>query len=137
MSINLSFLKRLVKEDFSKKDQELIGKVAGVLNPALAQITLILNKGLTISDLNTQTKDLTLQVDADGNPISEVSFASALGGKCGMLQVGRAQNLTDSTVYPSGGHSVSFSEKNGQIIINNITGLPVNYKWLIRVIAYV
>jgi hypothetical protein len=134
---NLSFLKRLIKEDFDKKYQELVGKIAFVLNPALAQITNILNHGLLISDLNTQVKDLEITVDSDGVPTTDASFKSGLKGKCGMIQVGRAQATTETGVFPTGGHSVSFVENNGQIIISHITGLPANTRFTVRVIAYV
>lgn len=137
MAVNTSFLKRLVKEDFSKQDQDLVGKIAFVLNPALQQITNILSHGLAIADLNTQVKDLTVTVDADGFPTTNLTFTSTLAGKCSMIQIGRAQPTTATNVYPTGGHSVSFIDNSGQITISNITGLPANIRFTIRIIAYV
>jgi hypothetical protein len=137
MAVNLSFLKKLIKEDFASKDQDLISKVAAILNPAVDQIGTLMNHGLGISDLKTQVKDLTLEVDGDGTPTTDISFQSTLTSKCSMMQIGRALNLTDSTIYPEAGFSISFTEKDGQIFIKNVRGLQDGYKWQVRVIAYV
>jgi len=137
MAANLSFLKRLIKEDFDKKDQDLIGKIAFVLNPALAQIVTILNNGLGIADLNTQVKEIDITVDSSGFPINTTSFKSALKGKCSQIICGRAQAVNAAGVYPTGGHSVSFTENNGQITIDHITGLPANQRFTLTLTAYV
>lgn len=134
---NLGFLKRLIREDFNKDDRDLVDKIASILNPALEQIVIILNKGLAMSDLNTQEKDIELTVDASGFPLNNTSFKYELKSKCRMVMVGRAQAINVNGVYPTGGHSVSFTENGGQITINHITGLPANQKFLLRVIAYV
>jgi hypothetical protein len=137
VAVNLSFLKRLIQEDFDKKDQALIGKIAFILNPALDQITRVLTKGLAIGDLNTMVKDVDIIVDATGNPVSTVSVANDLTSKCTMILVGRAQNVTNPSTYPTSGHSVSFTLDKNQIIINNITGLTAGDKWTVRIIACV
>jgi hypothetical protein len=137
MAINLSFLKRLVQEDFEKKDQPLIGKIAFILNPALDQIVRALDHGISVSDLNTLVKDITISVDSTGKPITTTTVANTLSGKCSMILVGRAQNLTNTQIYPTSGHSVSFTLDRDQIIINNITGLTPDDKWSVRLIACV
>ena len=137
MSTNFRFLKQLKKEDFDKKDQTLIAKLGQIFNPAIQQISTIFNHGLKISDLNVQQKTLTFSVDSTGTPVSSTSFTSSLSGNCTMIQVGRAQNITNPTTYPTGGHSVSFTQNGTQIYINNITGLTTSDSWQITLIAYV
>jgi len=137
MGINISFLKRLVKEDFEAKYQDLVGQIAFILNPALEQITAILSNGLALSDLNVQVKQITLRVNSDGVPTTDASFQSSLKGRCSVIMIGRALNLTNPTTYPTGGHSVSFTLNNEQIIIKHITGLTPNDQWQITVIACV
>ena len=136
MAITTSFLKKLVKEDFPSKDQELVGKIGFILNPVILQITNVLNKGLAINNLSTQIKTLTITVDAKGVPVHPSSFATDLKGKCIALQVGRAQNTTTSTTYPTGAPFISFSENNGQIQVLNITGLTAGDNWNLTLIAY-
>jgi hypothetical protein len=133
---NLSFLKRLIKEDFEQKDRELVDKIASILNPALEQITIILNRGLKVEDLNAQVKDLEITVDSDGFPTSDASFKSTLKGKCTQIMVGRVQAINRVDVYPTGGHSVTFSDNGGQVVVNHITGLPPNIRFTVRLTAY-
>lgn len=137
MSVNTSFLKRLIKEDFNTKDQDLIGKLSSVFNPAIDQISRVLNKGLSINDLNTQTKQINITVDVNGIPTNTTTFASTLSGKCSMVIVGKVQNLTNSTTYPSGGVTISFSLDGTQVVINHVTGLNSTDQWQLTLVAYV
>jgi hypothetical protein len=136
MSITTSFLKKLVKEDFDAKDQTLVGKIGFILNPVILQITNVLNKGLAIGNLSTQIKTLLVTVDATGKPSNNLSFESTLNGKCILITVGRAQNLTNATTYPTSAPFITFSENNGQIAIANITGLTANDTWQLTIVAY-
>ncbi len=137
MGINFSFLKQLKKEDFDSKDRDLIAKVGQILNPAIQQLTTVFTNGLNLSNLNAQQKILTFSVDKNGNPLSSTSFVSTLSGNCTMITVGRAQNLTTSTTYPTSGHSVSFTQVGTQIVINNVTGLTPNDSWQLTLLASV
>lgn len=136
MALNLSFLKRLIAEDFNKSDQQLIGKLGSIINPALEAITNALNKGLTINDLNMQTKSLTIQVDALGVPTTAALFKSELNGRCNNLWVSRAQNISNNTLLTSAPF-INYSENNGLITITQVLGLPVGTKWLITLVAAV
>lgn len=136
-SINTSFLKRLVKEDFDIKDQSLISKISSVFNPAVDQISSILNNGLAISNLNTQVKTLNISVDDNGIPKTNTSFATTLNTKCTQIVVGKAQNLSNSTTYPTTAPFITFSNNGSQIIINHVTGLSANDNWQLTITAYV
>lgn len=137
MPINTSFLKRLIKEDFNQKDQDLVGRISSVFNPAIDQISRILNKGLTISDLNAQVKQFNLSVDSSGNPLTTTSIASTLNSKCNQIVVGKALNLTNPNIHPTSAPFITFSNDGQQIIIINVTGLTSNDKWQLTVTAYV
>lgn len=137
MALDNGFLKTLKPEDFDSQYQNLISQLAFVLNPAIQQIITIYNNGLDISDLNVQVKQLTLSVDSTGNPTTTASFISTLSGNCSSLQVARAQNLTKTTTYPTGGVFASFSLNGTQIVLTNITGLTIGDQWQLTVIAYV
>lgn len=134
-NISQNFLKRLIKEDFDKKDQDLVGKLGFIINPAVQQIVNILNNGLNIEGLNVQQRNINLQVDKNGNPTTTASFTSSLNGSCTMIIVGRVQNLTSSTTYPTSAPFVSFSQNGTTITINNITGLIPNNNWQITLLA--
>lgn len=134
MAINLNFLKRLVAEDFSRQDQQLVSKIGGILNPALEAITAALNRGMSLDDLNVQTKQLTVQVDAGGYPINEASFRSTLSTRANSIVVGRAQN-TSSNAGLISAPFVSFDENNGLLTITQVLGLPANTKWLLTLVV--
>jgi hypothetical protein len=137
MSVNTSFLKRIVPEDFDSKYQSLISKLASVLNPAIDQIANILNNGLDVSDLNVLVKQITVQVGPNGNPLTAISIASTLSSHPTMMQVGRAYNLTNPNTYVTAAPFLTFTPNGTQITINNITGLTPNDSWQLTVIAYV
>lgn len=133
----LGFLRRLVKEDFKPDDQEFISKVAFILNPAFESITNALNKNLTFTDnLNAQVKELNVTV-VSGQPIQALSFRSELKGSCKAIWCVRAENQTNTATYVSGAPFISFSESQGQILINHITGLQDNQEYKLRIIATV
>ncbi len=141
--VNTSFLKRLIKEDFNNKDQDLISKLSSVFNPAIDQISRVLNKGLAVNDLNTQTKTMTIILNEDGTPTTTTTFASTLSGKCSMVFVGRAQNLTNPTTYPTSGVFITYNQSNdtitnsNQVIINHVTGLTAGDQWQLTLLACV
>ena len=94
------FLKRLVTEDFKKDQQDLVSKIAYILNPALESITQILTKNINVSDnLNGQLKDIQIQTNADGTVRSGASFTSGVAGNTQAILVVKADNVTDSTKY--------------------------------------
>jgi hypothetical protein len=137
MAVNTSFLKRIIPEDFDPKYQPIISKLAAVLNPAIDQIANILNNGLSVSNLNALQKQITVQVDANGNPLTSISIASTLTSAPSMMQVGRAYNLSKPQTYVTAAPFITFTPNGTQITINNITGLTPNDQWQLTVIAYV
>jgi hypothetical protein len=129
-----NFLKRLITEDFNEDDQELIGKVASILNPAFEAITNALNNNLTLADnFNAQVKEITFIMGTSGVPSTELSFKSTLKGSCRAMIVSRVDNLTNSATYPAGGVFPSFSQSGDIITIKHITGLVSGSKYTIRV----
>lgn len=130
----MALVKRLNKEDFPQQYQDLIGKIGYILNPALTQLTSVFSRGLSITDLNTQSKDLVFNVDGNGN-FGSISFQSTLNGKCGAIYIGRIQNLTTPANYINNVPLISFTTDGDNIIINNISGLANNTKYQIRILA--
>lgn len=129
-------LPRLIAEDFDEENQDLINKLAFVTNPAFEQIVQAFNKNITIDDnLNMQVKDLDLIVDSRGVPTSTVSFKTTLKTSCKGLMVIRAECLEKTISYPTSAPFITFSESEGQISINHISGIPANAKYRIRVFS--
>lgn len=132
----LGFLKRLVTEDFSKDDQKVISKLAFILNPALEQIVQALTNNLTFEDnLAAMVKEIEVEVDSDGNPVSGGAFQSTLNNLCRNIIVTRATNLTNSSVYPKGYPFITWEESSKIVTIKNIAGLPSGYRYRLRIIV--
>ncbi len=127
--------KRIVTEDYDNKDQDLISKLAFSLNQPLQDITTALNKNLNIDD-NFQLikKDLTVQVDSNGKPTVVLQFKTGLPGSCAGIQVIKATNQTNSNVYVTSQPFLTFTENSGVLTVNNITGLPANNVFQLRLI---
>lgn len=132
----LGFLKRIITEDFPKDSQQLVSKLAFILNPALEQIVQAMANNLTFEDnIASMVKDITVEVGVDGKPISGGGFQSTLKGVCKNIIIVRAINLTNSNVYPSGCPFISWEEDSKVINIKHITGLQANNKYRLRLIA--
>lgn len=121
--------KRLIAEDFSSDDKQLVNKLGLILNPFTEQITQALRKNLTIADnLNMELKKLIIQVDAGGIPISANQLQTVISNASGITII-RAINLTNTIGYPTGNPFCTFVQKSNIIEIQHVTGLTPNDKW--------
>jgi len=133
-----SFIRKLVKEDFPQKYQDLIGSLGNVLNPALQSISIALNKGLTIQDnLLASVVNITITVDSTGTPLNPITFPSNLGSPTQHLLITQAFNLTNTNAYPTGAPFITWVDNAGQVNINNVTGLQANNQYSLRIIVTV
>lgn len=129
-------LPRLIAEDFEEENQDLIGKVAFVMNPAFEQLVQAFNKNITVEDnLNMQVKDVEITVNSKGEPTTTTSFKSSLKGTTKGLVVIKVDSLEKTTVYPTSTPFITFTESDGQVTINHVTGLVPNSKYQIRVFS--
>lgn len=127
--------KRIVVEDFPTEHRATVGKIASIVNQAMEELYGLFNNNLNFSEhFNSQVKDIEVTVDATGTPKSATSFKSSLKGSCKGIWVVKAENLTDSRVYPTGAPFISYEESGGQVVIKRVNGLVANNKYLIRVI---
>lgn len=130
-----SFSKKIVKEDFNKKDQSIIDKLGFIINPAFQQLASILSRNITWEDnIACVVKTITVTVDSTGKPTTTTSFLVDLKTTCQNLFVTRATNQTVSTHYPTAAPFVSWSQNGNTITINNVSGLQANEKYQLRII---
>lgn len=129
--------KRLVYTDFPQQYQQLVEQLSYTVNNSIESITQALTNNISLRDnLLTSVKDVTLQVDANGIPLSTASFAIGNTNTIDGLQVIRAINNTNSTVFPSAGIFVSYAQSGSKITILNVTGLPANNLFSLRIVAW-
>ena len=134
----LGFLRRLIKEDFKKDQQDLVGKIASILNPFMDSITNALTNQLTFEDnLNAQVTTITVSVDGNGIPTSPLSVKYNLTSTATKLWVVSSQNTTNSNSYLTGAPFLEWSNNGTQININHITGLTAGNSYQLTLVIMV
>lgn len=124
----LNNVQRIIIEDFQDEDRETVSKLANILNYFMTQVTDIVNGRLDYENINKQAVTVDVTVDATGKPLQSTNFSAQQGLLGGVVL--RAQNLTNSAVFPTGQPFVSFTPvQSGLYRINNITGLQPNNKY--------
>lgn len=118
-------LRQLKVEDFDKKDQNLVAKLAFPFNNFMQQVIACLNKGIDLNNLNQQTNSFSVSVNAAGTPVSTVSFQNNLSTKPLGITCIKAVNNTSSTRFPSSTPFISYTINESLITVTNIAGLPI------------
>lgn len=117
--------KRILTSDFAEDDQRVAGQLAGILNTFLEEVYSAVSGKLTIGDnLNQEIKILKLTV-VSGIPTTNVSFRNPLRSKINGITVKRAIG----TAYPNSAPFISFTEADGVVRIDHVTGLPDNTEY--------
>lgn len=129
--------RRIYKNDFDQDDQKLVETMALSINNGFDILYDLVNKKLTLSDnFNGTVKDVTVILDSLGTPTDTNSISLDSDSRIIGVQVLRAVNLTDNTIYPSQAPFVSFTQTERGVTINNVTGLQQGNKWKLTVFAY-
>jgi hypothetical protein len=135
--MKINTFKRIIKEEFKEDQREMIDKIAYAVNPFAEEVIKALSNNLTVADnLAQKFRDVTVEVDATGTPKQPLLFKTNLTTNCLGILTMKAVNLTNPTTYPTGYPFLSFTELNNILTINNITGLPANNKFTLRLLLY-
>lgn len=135
--MKLNTFKRIIKEDVKEEYRELVEKLAFSINPFAEEVVKALNKNLSVSDnFNQQFRDVMVEVDSSGIPKQALQFKTNLISGCKGIITLRAINTTSSTTYPTGYPFLTFTELNGILTVNHITGLPANNKFTLKILLY-
>lgn len=131
----LGVFRRIVKEDFKQEDQVFVNKLLFPINQMFESLVLALNKGLTFEDnVDSQIRDVTTSVDASGVPIVDLSIPSTLRGQAKGLLCLSANNLTDTTVYPTTAPFINFIQDGKDLRILHITGLQASNTYQLKLL---
>lgn len=132
----LPSFRKIYEQDYDPQYQELIRQLSVSLNYGIEVLYQLLNGKLTVKDnLASTVKELNVQVDSTGKPLTSSTIKKSSTDRIEGLIVVRAENLTNSSTYPTSGIFISYTETNENIVINNIKGLTANDLWKINVIA--
>lgn len=128
--------KRLNNQDYPADEKALIDQLGSSLNDALQSVFDALNKKLTFDDnFLGSIKDVTLTVDATGNPTVQTFLNTGLSSPPKGIIVVKADNLTNSSIYPTQAPFVSWATVSTGIQILNVTGLPAGNSFRLRILT--
>lgn len=135
--MKLPSYKRIITQDYTKENQELIEQLGGNINDSFNTIYSALNNKLTFKEnFSSTVRDIEIVVDSAGKPTNDVGFKLDILNTqvTGCICV-RATNLTNSNVFPTGSPWVSFLQQDNFIKILNVTNLQPSNRYILRIIA--
>jgi hypothetical protein len=134
----LPSFKLINSQDYPSQYQSLISTLAQNLNNQIQVLYNAFNNGLTFTNnMESTIKTFAVTVNATGTPSSSISITKDQTDTILGLIVVKAVNSTSSTVYPSGGVFVSYTETSTAIIITNVTGLQANQQYNVTILTII
>lgn len=135
--MKLPSLRKILTSDFEDEIKAVIEKLANSINYNFERLWTIVNGKITFDNTAWSVKDITVTVNSSGVPTETIGFTSTSNPArpIGSVVID-VQNLTNPTSYPTSGVFVSYSESNGQVTINHITGLTSGNKYKLKIIFF-
>ena len=134
----LPSFKLINSQDYPSQYQSLISTLAQNLNNQIQVLYNAFNNGLTFTNnMESTIKTFAVTVNATGTPSSSIFITKDQTDTILGLIVVKAVNSTSSTVYPSGGVFVSYTETSTAIIITNVTGLQANQQYNVTILTII
>lgn len=136
--MKLPSFRRIITTDFEQEYQKLVESIGSTINDSFNIIYSALNKRLTLNDnIMCTVKEINVTVDSSGNPTAASTFSlDVQNTQIIGISVLRAENLTNSAVFPTNAPFISYAQTGNVIRINNITGLQANNLYRIKLVAY-
>lgn len=135
--MKLPSFRKLYKQDYKPEEQDFVEKLASSLNYGIEILYSTLNRQVSLREnVLCVIKDVDVIVNSSGEPTTDTSMRLDLSGRVEGLTVLKVENLTTSDVYPTAQPFITYEQTESSIIFNNIAGLSANYKWRLRVVAY-
>jgi hypothetical protein len=134
--MKLPSFRRIISSDYDEKYKELVETLAVSINQGIDSVYDALNKKLTLkNNILSTTKDVVLQVDQTGKPIQAAGLKLDFANKASVLFVGKADNLTNPNLYPTGVF-VSWTQAADFIQINNVSGLQPGASYRLKIVVF-
>lgn len=135
--MRLPNFKRINTVDFPKEDQQLVEKLGESYNVGMDLVYQALSRRLTINDnLQAAERTVELQVDSNGKPKNDVFVNTDLGVPIRNIIVGKAENLTNSTGYPTGAPWITWDNTQNGIQIVNVKNLLASNTYRLRIVMF-
>lgn len=129
--------KRILNSDYAAQFQQLVSTLGFTINNAIENINDALDNEISLQDnILCTVKTFSVQVDSTGKPTTSTTFPLSFTGTCLGITMINIINTTNSASYPTGGVTISFSQTQSGIQLNNLTGLAANNTYSITVVAW-
>ena len=131
--------RRILFNDYPPESRSLVQQLALSINNGFEVINNALNRNISLKDnILCDIKDITVEVDTNGIPKRELILTTSIPNNPTIFgaNVIYTQNITNPSIYPISGVTITFTQTSRGIIINHIAGLPANYQFLLRVVFY-
>ena len=133
----LSNFRRLFKNDYQQDQQSLVEKLSVTINNGFELLYNAMANNVSLSDnIFCTVKVVSVQVNSSGTPISPLSFKISTTGSIKGISVIKADNQTNSNVYPNSSPFMTYSQNDTTITVSNIAGLPISNKFDLTVICW-
>lgn len=116
-------LKRVTVEDFKSDDQDLVGKLAFIINSFHEQVRNVLSKNIDFDNLAQEIKVLSFSTNSTGQPLNTLTFRSNLFNKVQGITPIRLVITSNNTSFPTETPIISWSQNANLITITHIGGL--------------
>lgn len=134
--MKLPSFRRIISSDYDEKYKELVETLAVSINQGIDSVYDALNKKLTLkNNILSTTKEVVLQVDQTGKPIQSAGLKLDFANKASVLFVGKADNLTNASLYPTGVF-VSWTQAGDFIQITNVSGLQPGSSYRLKIVVF-
>lgn len=136
--MKLPNFRRLNKNDYSEDEQTLVDKLSNSLNYGIEVLYTALNNRVNLrNNVDGTLKDIEITTDSNGIPLSSTTFVlnRQEDQPIGLIVIDN-ENLTNSSIYPAGGITLSWVKVNNTIQITHATGLQANNTYRLRVFAF-
>ena len=123
--------RRITSEDFSTEEQNLVRKLAFILNPFMSEVTSAFNGKITIENLNMSYQTISLKVDGSGNVSTNAKFQNPLS-TFGIIVC--SATPSDGTSFITSAPFVTSRTANGVTEIQNVTGLQADVQYSLNLL---
>lgn len=128
--------KRFILEEFPKEVRKWFDKFLTGINDFILNVNNALNNNLTFTEnMSAQISTVKIQTDVSGDLVGSYSFKNNLKGSAVGVWIIKIQDLAVNPTPVIDGVCVDWNNGDGQIMINNITGLAATKNYNITMIA--
>lgn len=135
--MKLPTYKRLQTADFDTEYKELIDGLGFSVNDGIGVLFDALNRKVSLKDnIAASVKDVELSVDSAGQVVNGGIFNVDIPGPYLGLEIMKADNLTNSAIYPTAAPWATWNVVTNGIQIIHVSGLPAKNNFKLRVLIW-